>query len=118
MAPSPAVLVADDSAVARLAIVRRLQAEGIAVVERDSAAGARAVDPATVTCALLDLDLGDGDGAEVALALQARSPAMPIAFFSAHAAPDVLERAQAIGPVFQKPGELDEAITWVRVNVA
>jgi CheY-like chemotaxis protein len=113
--PKPfAVLVADDSAVARLTLVRRLRSPGLHVVEADSAAAARAADPAALACALLDLDLGDGDGVQVALALRAARPNLPVAFFSAEAEGSLLAlRAADIGPVFRKPDALDAAITWV-----
>jgi CheY-like chemotaxis protein len=110
----PAVLVADDSAVARLTLARRLRAEGFEVVEHESAASARGAIPTGLACALLDLDLGDGDGDEVARALQAKRPDLPIAFFSASTSAELVERARAIGPVFAKPGELDAAVAWAR----
>jgi DNA-binding NarL/FixJ family response regulator len=64
--------------------------------------------------ALLDLDLGDGDGDDVARALHARRPDLPVAFFSASTSAELVDRARAIGPVFAKPGELDAAVAWVR----
>jgi CheY-like chemotaxis protein len=113
MAVSPAVLVADDSAVARLALARRLRAEGFEVIEHPSAASARRSSPIGLACALLDLDLGDGDGDDVARTLLARRSDLPVAFFSASTSPELVERARAIGPVFAKPGELDAAVEWV-----
>jgi CheY-like chemotaxis protein len=114
MSGSPAVLVADDSAVARLTLARRLRAEGFDVVEHPSAASARGASPAGLVCALLDLDLGDGDGDDVAHALHAQRPDLPVAFFSASTSAELVDRARAIGPVFAKPGELDAAVAWVR----
>jgi CheY-like chemotaxis protein len=112
----PTVLVADDSPVARLTVARRLRAEGFDVLEHTSAAEAAAADPAKVACALLDLDLGDGDGTAVALALQAKRADLPVAFFSASVAEDVLRRARTVGPLFAKPHQLDAAVRWVRAN--
>ena len=60
------VLIADDSAVARVSVARRVRAEGIEVEEQDSAKSACSVDAADLACALLDLELGDGFGTEVA----------------------------------------------------
>jgi CheY-like chemotaxis protein len=113
----PTVLVADDSPVARLTVARRLRAEGYEVVEHGTAAAARSANIEGVACALLDLDLGDGDGADVALALHGKRAELPVAFFSASVAQDVLLRARAVGPVFTKPDQLDAAIAWVRANV-
>jgi hypothetical protein len=67
-------------------------------------------------CALLDLDLGDGNGVDVAEFLQIHQPNLPIAFFSGGASPAVMTRARALGPVFRKPDELDEAVAWVLVQ--
>ena len=111
------VLVADDSAVARFSVCGRLRAAGLDVLEHDSAKAARGADPAVLMCALLDLDLGDGTGVEVAEALHAasreRSPRLPIAFFSGGAPDEIMARARAIGPLFSKPGQLEQAIAWV-----
>lgn len=108
------VLIADDSAVARVSVARRVRAEGIEVEERDSAAAASSVDTADLACALLDLELGDGFGTEVAERLREAQGGLPIAFFTSTLTPEVLARAQAFGPVFAKPEELDQAIDWVR----
>jgi two-component system response regulator RegA len=115
--PLPA-LVADDTAVARLAVVRALKARGIAAVEAASAAAGKVFDPNAIACALLDLDLGDGTGVEVARALLATRPDLPIAFFSAGAEAHVLAEANALGRVFHKPDELALAIAWVAQHVA
>ncbi len=108
------VLIADDSAVVRVSVARRVRAEGIEVEERDSAATASSVDTADLACALLDLELGDGFGTEVAERLREGQGGLPIAFFSSTLAPEVLAHAKTFGPVFAKPGELDEAVDWIR----
>jgi len=110
------VLIADDSPVARVSVARRVRADGHDVVEEESAAGATATDASALTCALLDLDLGDGDGADVAESLRSRRHALPIAFFTSTRAPEALARASSFGPVFAKPDELDLAVDWIRRN--
>lgn len=107
------VLVADDSAVVRVTVSRRLRAAGLEVVEADGARAASAVDSAPLRCALLDLELGDGLGTEVAARLRAARPTLPLAFFSSATRPDVLANARSYGPVFDKPGELDAAVEWL-----
>ena len=103
------VLVADDSAVVRLTVARRVRAEGHDVVEADSVRAALAVDTSTVDCALLDLDLGDGLGTEVAEKLGA----VPFAFFTSEKSGEALDRAKKLGAVFSKPDQLDDAIAWL-----
>jgi CheY-like chemotaxis protein len=110
----PVVLLVDDSAVARLAVARRLRAEGFEVIEQASAALPEADPLARIACALLDLDLGGSDGCVLARALLASRAELPIAFFSGSASPELLTRARALGPVFAKPGELDAAVIWIR----
>lgn len=82
-----------------------------------SAADSRSVVIRSFACALLDLDLGDGDGVDVAELLRVHQPTLPVAFFSGGAAPDVLARALALGPVFSKPDELDQAVAWAVLAV-
>ena len=111
------VLIADDSAVARVSVARRVRADGIEVVEHDSAASASAVDSTDLACALLDLDLGDGLGTDVAEQLRAGQGALPIAFFTSTSTPEMLARAMTFGPVFAKPDQLDQAIDWVKLHL-
>ena len=74
------------------------------------------LDAAHLTCALLDLELGDGLGTDVAELLRKGQTALPIAFFTSTRTPEVLARAAKFGPVFEKPDQLDQAIDWVRRN--
>ncbi len=106
------VLIADDSATARVVLARRVRAAGFEVVEHDSYATASAVDGATISCALLDYDLGDGSGVDVAVRLRATRDSLPIAFFTSSKS-EASERARTYGPVFAKPDELDAAIDWI-----
>ena len=112
------VLIADDSAVARVSVARRVRADGIVVEERDSVASAASVDVEGLSCALLDLDLGDGLGTEIAERLRAGRGGLPIAFFSSTSSPEVLAQAATFGPVFAKPDELDQAVDWVQRALA
>jgi CheY-like chemotaxis protein len=111
-----AVLVADDSAVVRFTVARRVRAAGHDVVERDSAASAETVDPSTLACALLDFDLGDGYGTDVAQRLRAVEQELPIAFFTSSKPAEVAGRAAGLGPVFAKPDELDAALDGIERN--
>jgi CheY-like chemotaxis protein len=110
---SQRVLIADDSAVVRITVARRVRAAGLEVVEHDSCASARAVDASTLACALLDFDLGDGFGDELAAHLRSAESNLPIAFFTSTSQSEVAEKTAAFGPVFTKPDQLDAAIEWV-----
>jgi CheY-like chemotaxis protein len=110
------VLIADDSPLARDVLSKRLLASGLETLPCSSSADARERDPSDLACALLDIDLGDGDGTLLAATFRAACPELPIAFFSGTATGEVAVRARALGPVFNKPDELDSAIDWVRSN--
>jgi DNA-binding response OmpR family regulator len=107
----PTVLLVDDSPLARHTVARRVQAEGFDVVAEGTVAGARAVDVTTVSCAVIDIDLPDGSGVELAVELLASHPSLPIAFFTASI--DAVDEAAAHGPVFHKP-DVEALVAWVR----
>jgi two-component system response regulator RegA len=112
-ATTPLIYIADDSSVVRSVVAQRLADAGLRVHAGGSAADSRNVTIRGFACALLDLDLGDGNGVDVAELLRVHQPELPVAFFSGGAAPTVVARARAMGPVFRKPDELEAAITWV-----
>lgn len=87
------------------------------MVEQDCARTAKTVDTSVIACALLDFDLGDGDGAEVAEHLRRSAPALPIAFFTSTSTPEAQARAKLFGPVFVKPDDLEAAVRWVGERV-
>jgi CheY-like chemotaxis protein len=107
------VLVADDSPLVRAAIVRRVREAGREPVEADSVAATASLDASGLACALLDLDLGDGWGTEVAERLRSAAADLPIAFFTSEQGGERVEHARTFGPVFAKPEEIDGAIAWV-----
>lgn len=107
------VLFVDDSPVAR-ATTRKLIAEkGLDVTVCSSLAEARQVDPTTLGAALLDLEVGEERGTDLATALRTRKPTLPIAFLTAAAKGELYESAQTFGPVFNKVSELEKAIGWL-----
>jgi CheY-like chemotaxis protein len=107
------ILVVDDSPVVRHAVARRLAAEGFDVRQESTVASARDADPGTLVCAILDLELGDGDGSDLAAALLGKRASLPIAFFTADASPSLLERARSQGPVFHKP-DVEAVVAWAK----
>jgi two-component system response regulator RegA len=108
------VLVVDDSPVALLTLTRRLRSEGVEVRQATSATEALGIDANQIAGALLDLDLGDGTGVDVAEAFRAAVAGLPIAFFSAGAAEDTVAKAKKIGAVFTKPDDIDRAVAWAK----
>ena len=98
------VLIADDSAVARVTVARRVRAAGFEVVEHDSVASAATVDARTITCALLDFDLGDGFGVDVAARLRSEESGLPIAFFTSSSTSDVAGAHVGIRPGLHQAG--------------
>jgi CheY-like chemotaxis protein len=109
----PLVLVVDDSQVARRVLSRRLTDEGFQVKEAPSVKAASKVDVAAIACAILDLELPDGDGTNLADALLSRRSTLPLAFFTTGASPALVQSARACGPVFIKP-DVEPLVAWVK----
>jgi CheY-like chemotaxis protein len=115
----PTVLLVDDSPVAQHVLAGRLRAAGFEVRLESSVAGARRSvamggamgGASTCCCAVVDLELPDGDGVALAEALQVTHSALPVAFFTAGAEPALMNRARARGPVFAKPNA-DAVVAW------
>jgi CheY-like chemotaxis protein len=109
----PLVLVVDDSHVARRVLARRLTSEGFQVKEAPSVKDARKVDVTALACAIIDLELADGDGTDLADALLARRTTLPLAFFTTGTSPALVQSARACGPVFVKP-DVEPLLAWVK----
>lgn len=109
----PRVLYVDDSALARAAAARLLARRGIDVLLAGSAAEARAIDATSLSAALLDLEIGEDFGPQVAASLRSRAPDLQIAFLTASESGELLDRARSLGPVFRKDAEMDRALEWV-----
>jgi len=106
----------DDSVVALRQVRKTLSNQGILIecytdadelLARDSGPTLRAV--------LLDVDLGGSvDGPAVAAQLRAKQPTLEIAFFTAVDAKTRADELRALGPVFDKTSQLEEAVAWLR----
>jgi DNA-binding response OmpR family regulator len=110
--PAP-ILFVDDSPVARLAVKRRLVALGLEVVTFGSAAEAAGAHGGSFSAALLDVELGDGFGPDLAVRLREGAPGLPIAFLTAGGPTEVLDTAARLGPVFSKTSEIEDAVRWI-----
>jgi two-component system OmpR family response regulator len=111
----PTVLLVDDSPVAQHVLAGRLRAAGFEVLLESSVEGARRAGTVPCCCAVVDLELPDGDGVALAEALQGTHAALPVAFFTAGAEPALLSRARARGPVFAKPNA-DAVVAWAKAT--
>ena len=105
------ILLADDSLVVRAALEKRLSAAGLNVVAVGSAAEALGLDARSLACAVLDVDLGDGNGLNVAEALVARNAALRVAFFTSGDAPPPSTRF--VASTFDKSKDVDRLVAWV-----
>jgi CheY-like chemotaxis protein len=109
----PTVLLVDDSPVVRRVLSQRLADEGLEVRAEATAAEASGVDLADVACAIVDIELPDGSGYDLASLLRGRKPLLEVAFYTAGAAGDVLASARPHGPVFWKP-EVEPVVAWAK----
>jgi CheY-like chemotaxis protein len=114
------ILVVDDDSAVRAAIARALTELGYAVREAaDGAAALAAVREESLTLAILDYVMPGMDGAEVARAIGAIDPDLPIVFSTGHAALRALRAAAGEEvPVLEKPFTLDELDALLRERLA
>lgn len=111
------VLIVDDSAVVRASLRQALRSTDLSILEADSVASAARVDVDSVACALLDFELGDGTGLDVARALRARNARLPVAFFTSLTDAAIRHALTAYGPCFSKPEELRQAVAWIHEHL-
>jgi signal transduction histidine kinase/CheY-like chemotaxis protein len=110
------VLVADDERGLRRACARELSAAGLAVAEAGSRAAALEIveaDPKRVVAAIIDRDLGDGSGEDVARRIRALNPRALI--IETSGASDLL--AESGAPVLEKPFDLQRLVERVVLAV-
>jgi CheY-like chemotaxis protein len=107
------VVVADDDEAMRLLCRVNLELEGYRVAEATSQAELDAVmESEDVALVLLDVHLGPDDGIEVARALRASHPHVPVAFVTGSV--HIGERTGAVSDAaIRKPFTLEELIETV-----
>lgn len=106
--PTRALIVDDDPVVAR-SIGRRLLRAGYSVSLAHSCRGARASGPG-FQVAVLDLDLPDGSGADLADELLRLGAVRGVVFYTGSLDGATRQRALAFGAIIDKTQELEEVI--------
>ena len=99
------MLIVEDDPMIRRAITRALQGAGHEVVAVERCGGARGLGRA-FDVAVLDLELPDGTGVDMAGELLGLGTTEGVVFFSGAADPSLLVRAAQFGEVVAKSGDL------------
>ena len=97
------LLIVDDSKLARMAVVKELNAcyPDWQRVEAGSAADAlKLVEQENPHVALVDFNMPNRDGLALAADLRGLTPSMPIGIISANHQQEVVDRARALGAAF------------------
>ena len=97
------VLIVDDSKLARMAVIKALSScyPGWQRVEAANAADAlKAVQNEKPDIAIVDFNMPQRDGLDLAGDLRALTPDMPIGIISANHQQEVVDRARALGASF------------------
>jgi DNA-binding response OmpR family regulator len=114
------VLIVEDDPLIRRAVTRALRGAGHEVVAVERCGRARGLGRA-FDVAVLDLELPDGTGVDVAGELLGLGTAEGVVFFSGAADPSLLVRAAQLGEVVAKSGDLGtllQAISAARTSAA
>ena len=108
--PAATILIVDDDALLRHALVARFKEEGYDVIEAGTAAEAAEAITPDVDLALLDFHLPDGDGLTILKGLKARSPETVVILMTAFASVENAVEAMKLGAFHyvNKPFDLDE----------
>ncbi len=113
----PWIAVVDDDASVRVALARRLRAEGFPVQTFASAQEyLAAAVPGRVGCLVLDVHLGEISGFELQEHLRSTGTDTPVLLITAHDEISSAELARRSGPdgYLRKPFDSDEMVALVR----
>ncbi|MFD1612365.1 response regulator [Sphingomonas tabacisoli] len=97
------VLIVDDSKLARIVASKalaELQPEWAKIEAGSAAQALELLGDVPVDVALIDFNMKDKDGLELASELRAMRPDMPIAIITANIQDEVIARARAVGAAF------------------
>jgi DNA-binding NtrC family response regulator len=109
------VLVVDDEPLLRWSVAETLGDDGWQVTEAEGAASAMVAFPEIVRArglVFLDLTLPDSDDLHVLAAMHRLSPRTPVILMTAHATPDLVDAARALGAfaVIDKPFDMGDLL--------
>lgn len=107
------VLVLDDSQIVLAAARKTLSDHGWEVLARSNADEVGLVDIGSLNAAILDVEVGDASGIDVAKRLRAARPSLPLAFLTATSDARMRERAKTLGIVFDKSEGLAPVEEWI-----
>jgi DNA-binding response OmpR family regulator len=106
------VLIVDDEAATARSLSRVLRAAGHLVSVAASCAEGRTAS-GVFDCAVLDIDLGDGSGIDLAHELLARGSVLRVVFYSGSMDDDVLGRVSGTGALIVKSEPISRLLAEV-----
>ena len=107
------ILIVDDSKLARMAVVKALKAlrpEWTRVEAASAEEALGALQNSAPDIALVDFNMPDRDGLELAADLRRARPEMPVGVISANHQQSVVNRTQAVGAAFLPKPVSEEAL--------
>lgn len=108
------LLIVDDSKLARMAVNKALNSlePDWTRIEASSAAEAlKAVQEKSPDIALLDFNMPERDGLDLAAELRRSNPRMPVAVISANRQKEILDRAREVGASFLPKPVTEDALS-------
>jgi len=117
MQSSPRLLVVEDDVTVARALSRTLARAGFSVAAARSCGAATALTQG-FDFAILDLDLPDGNGVDLARALMTSGKVPTVLFFTSCTDTTLLARARSIGPVIMKPLGVSPILSWLSTVAA
>ncbi len=108
------LLLADDSQYVRVRMGGLLRQHGFDTAAVGSVAEALAFDCTTVVAAILDVELGEESGVELARRVRQNHPGLPVAFLTSNPQAAQSQDAETLGPIFEKDWELAPLLAWLR----
>jgi CheY-like chemotaxis protein len=99
----PTALIVDDSKLARIVsgkALAELQPEWQRIEASNAADATAIIDAQSIDLVLIDFNMPDKDGLELAAELRERFPTMPIAIITANVQDEVIARSRAINATF------------------